>query len=310
MSGLTCAIALQEAGFRVHLVAASPPTNTTSMIAAAVWTVPGTGPGSRSFRWALQSREVFAGLAADPSTGVSPLVQRELEVEKLASFGCEASAPWVRKLREDELPEGYQDGWRIEGFRIDPTVYLPWMLARFEAAGGEITWKQLDHLDEAETDVVVNCTGLGARELCGDKLVVPVRGQVVAVRMTGIEEGISDEHDPERIRYVYPRSAEVILGGTREVGQTDLSPDPAITSRILSDCRELVPDLSGAEFIEARVGLRPGRPEVRVEVDHLADSRPVVHNYGHGGQGFILSWGCAAEVIDLVRTVFRDGHLR
>ena len=27
-------------------------------------------------------------------------------------------------------------------------------------------------------DIVINCCGLGARELCGDKAVVPMRGQV------------------------------------------------------------------------------------------------------------------------------------
>ena len=53
-------------------------------------------------------------------------------------------------------------------------------------------------------------------------------------------------------------------------------------------------------MIEERVGLRPGRPEVRLETDTVPDGRPVVHNYGHGGSGYILSWGCAHEVADLV----------
>ncbi|MGH8927045.1 MAG: FAD-dependent oxidoreductase, partial [Acidimicrobiia bacterium] len=141
-----------------------------------------------------------------------------------------------------------------------------------------------------------------SRTLCDDADLVPVRGQVVAVRIQGIEEGISDEHDPDRISYVYPRQREVILGGTREVGIEDLVPDPKTTERILSDCRLLVPVLSEAEYIESRVGIRPGRSKVRLEAGRLADDRPVIHNYGHGGQGFLLSWGCAGEVIGLVRS--------
>jgi D-amino-acid oxidase len=49
-----------------------------------------------------------------------------------------------------------------------------------------------------------------------------------------------------------------------------------------------------------RVGLRPFRRSgVRLERDQLRDGRTVIHNYGHGGAGFTLSWGCAREVLDI-----------
>ncbi len=49
-----------------------------------------------------------------------------------------------------------------------------------------------------------------------------------------------------------------------------------------------------------RVGLRPFRKSgVRLERDRLRDGRTVIHNYGHGGSGFTLSWGCAREVLEL-----------
>ena len=53
-----------------------------------------------------------------------------------------------------------------------------------------------------------------------------------------------------------------------------------------------------AEVVAHRVGLRPARPSVRLE----AEGR-VVHNYGHGGAGVTLSWGCAEEVRDLVASL-------
>ena len=56
----------------------------------------------------------------------------------------------------------------------------------------------------------------------------------------------------------------------------------------------------GATYAGAAVGFRPARSEVRLEADRLGDGRLLVHDYGHGGSGFTLSWGCADEVTRLV----------
>ncbi len=47
------------------------------------------------------------------------------------------------------------------------------------------------------------------------------------------------------------------------------------------------------------VGLRPVRPSVRLEKEQVGENKTVVHNYGHGGAGYTLSWGCAMEVVEL-----------
>jgi D-amino-acid oxidase len=53
--------------------------------------------------------------------------------------------------------------------------------------------------------------------------------------------------------------------------------------------------------LEHVVGLRPGRSTVRLEEgEQLSSGARVVHNYGHGGAGITLSWGCAHEVVTLV----------
>jgi D-amino-acid oxidase len=59
-------------------------------------------------------------------------------------------------------------------------------------------------------------------------------------------------------------------------------------------------DIDKPTVLAERVGLRPFRRSgVRLERDQLRDGRTVVHNYGHGGAGFTLSWGCAREVLEL-----------
>ena len=96
-----------------------------------------------------------------------------------------------------------------------------------------------------------------------------------------------------------PRSRDIVVGGTDDEGEWDRRPDPDVAKRILERGVELVPSLAGARVVGHKVGLRPARPEVRVEAEAV-DGRTVVHCYGHGGAGVTLSWGCADEVALLV----------
>ena len=53
------------------------------------------------------------------------------------------------------------------------------------------------------------------------------------------------------------------------------------------------------------MGLRPTRTQVRLEkqtVDCGCNRQlKVVYNYGHGGSGVSLHWGCAEEAVQLVK---------
>jgi D-amino-acid oxidase len=91
-----------------------------------------------------------------------------------------------------------------------------------------------------------------------------------------------------------------VIGGTSESGDWSLSPDTATAERILDRATELVPRLRGARVLRHRVGLRPARPAIRCESIRTGD-RLTVHCYGHGGAGVTVSWGCADEVLELVR---------
>jgi D-amino-acid oxidase len=159
-----------------------------------------------------------------------------------------------------------------------------------------------DSLDEAleRAPIVVNCSGLGARELARDASMYAIRGQIVRAERGAIEK-FALEHDPAGgTTYVIPRSNDCILGGTREERREDLRIDVRQSEDILRRCTALVPALAKARPLNAVVGLRPGRPVVRLELEHRARGR-VVHNYGHGGAGVTLSWGCATEVRNLVK---------
>ena len=70
---------------------------------------------------------------------------------------------------------------------------------------------------------------------------------------------------------------------------------------VIALCSACGTRLAGADVLEHNVGLRPGRPEIRLEIEYAVQGPPLVHNYGHGGSGVTLSWGCAEETLRLVR---------
>ncbi len=83
--------------------------------------------------------------------------------------------------------------------------------------------------------------------------------------------------------------------------------DPATTQRIVAECSRVL-NIEKPPVLAERVGLRPFRKSgVRLERDRLRDGRTVIHNYGHGGSGFTLSWGCAREVADFAQDLRMRG---
>lgn len=288
--GLTCALRLAEAGHRVQIVAAELPPDTTSAVAAAIWYPYRAYPDAEVTRWAARTLQVLPEL--EPAAGVRMRRGRELFRDAAPDPGWRAGMPGLRKLHATELPPGYPDGFALTVPVIDMAVHLRWLTARLSERGVQITRQRIDAIPDVPGDVVVNCAGLGARELADDASLLSVRGQVVVVAQAGIEEWVLDEHGPT---YVVPRADTVVLGGTAGDGEEEIRPDERTARAIVARCAELVPAVAGARIVAHRVGLRPARPSVRLE----RDSR-VVHCYGHGGAGVTLSYGCAEDVVALV----------
>lgn len=290
--GLACAVRLLEAGHRVDVVARDLPLETTSAVAAALWYPYRAGPRERVAAWAGASYAAYAGLADDDRTGVRMLAGTEL-------LRTPQPDPWWREAvpdleRETALAPGYADGWTFVSPVVDMSVFLPWLSARVKALGGTLTRMNLAALPD-DGSLVVNATGLGARHFGGDPSVRPVRGQTVVVEQVGLDRWTLDGGTgADDLTVVVPRAREVVVGGTDVEGEWSRTPDPAVAAAMLHRATGLVPELEGARVLRHKVGLRPARPEVRLErVDD------VVHCYGHGGAGVTLAWGCAEDVVGL-----------
>ena len=142
-------------------------------------------------------------------------------------------------------------------------------------------------------DLVINCAGIGAKSLRRRPGLEPHRGQVAIVPKIDLAHAVVCDDSP--LMYAIPRANDCVFGGTNDVSDDrTVDPDaPLKSSRMLPRAR----DSTRRKCSRARVGLRPFRKSgVRVERAALRDGRAVIHNYGHGGSGFTLSWGCADEV--------------
>jgi D-amino-acid oxidase len=295
--GLTTAITLAEAGLATRVVTQAPPAATTSAAAGAIWGPVRCGPPDLCRAWARTGLQVLSALTDEPSSGVRQLAGREVCATPTAPPAWTDLLGDLRVLSPAELPDGFASGWAYTAPAVNMPVYLEYLLERYQRLGGTVSAAAVTSLASVAAPVVVNCTGIGARSLVPDPSVVPVRGQVVVAENPGLTEFYLD-HGSGGADYVYlfPHGDTVLLGGTAHEGDCDWAPRPEVTARILRECAAAFPVLRGARVVAERVGLRPVRPAVRLEPEPLPGGRVLWHNYGHGGAGVTLSWGCAAEL--------------
>jgi D-amino-acid oxidase len=296
--GLTCALELARAGHAVEVRTADPVAATTSAVAAALWFPYRAAPAAEVLRWGAVSLTVFTDLADDPATGVAlrpgTVVHRSGEPD----LWWAPAAPGHRTAAPDELPPGAPAGTRCVLPVVDMGRYLPWLAEACSTAGVTVVTRPVESLSDVAGDLVVLAAGLGSGPLLGDDSGVPVQGQVVRLADPGLPGWLLDEENPAGLTYVVPRGDDVVCGGTAVEGATGTDPDPAVEAAVLARARALVPELRDAAVVSRAVGLRPGRPTVRLDRS-LVDGRPVIACYGHGGSGVTLSWGCALDVVSL-----------
>lgn len=299
--GLTTSLALAEAGYRVTCVRDVPATGTVSAVAGGLWFPYHVEPRDRVVGWGLEALARFRGLVRERGAGVrmadGVLVERG-PADRWWTHGVEG---W-REAAPSELPEGATGGVVAEVPLVTMPVFLPWLEKRCLAAGVELEQGRVDDLADVSADVVVVAAGLRSGELVGDASGRPSRGQVALLSNPGLDRWLVDDDHPEGMVYALPHPGWVVCGGTDVEGSWDLDPDPKVHAAILARVRAVVPGLAGAEVLGARVGLRPIAPSVRLSRTTVR-GRDVVTNYGHGGAGVTLSWGCAAEVVRLVGEV-------
>ena len=263
--GLAAARQLQRRGFDVTIYAMAVPPDTTSNMAYAGFSpTSGLVSGPRTAAWEAQFERAVEiayrqlQLLVGPRYGISWLDSYSTMEELPATESAESND------REDpvQLPAHLRTGREIlypgehpfptpyaarrSSIRIEPSIYLDAMVREFHLVGGRIVIRKFDtprDLMSVSESVVVNCTGLGSRDLLGDEELIPVKGQLTFL-----------VPQPE-VDYQFgcmPRSDGIALGSTREPGVWTLEPDAEARQRIVE------------RAIERYAWMRPPAPGMRL----------------------------------------------
>src|SRR5207302_10565523 len=150
----------------------------------------------------------------------------------------------------------FSDGFALRVPLMDTTIYLDYLADRFQKAGGSINgnvrFEKLEDVDR-QFELVINCAGIGVRELAGDVDLEPHRGQVAIVpKIDNLNCAIVCDDDP--LMYAIPRTNDCVFGGTNEISD-DLEANLSTTNAIVSECARVL-KIDNPRVLRERVGLR------------------------------------------------------
>ncbi|XP_033231196.1 D-aspartate oxidase [Belonocnema kinseyi] len=301
-------------------IIASSFEDTTSHVAAGIFRVASSfsGPTDEiTWKWIKDSYEYYDDIrkteeaALAGITNVSGYIFAKSSPYAIKNQWMEKLLPIYRKVTPEEL-KLVEGGWKYGSFFMtilnETSLHLPWARQKLILNGTVLVEKTVNSLKEITKnfDLVINCSGLGARELCNDRHLVPIRGQVTKVKAPWIKTFFYGENDT----YIIPGFNGICtLGGVRAFDSENREFCPHDAASIRERCVKLIPSLSKAEVVRHMTGLRPHREgNVRVELEKISDefsSKMVVHNYGHGGYGVSTAPGTAKYAVELAKETRR-----
>ena len=144
-------------------------------------------------------------------------------------------------LGPGEHPFATKYAIRSPQIRIEPSIYLDCLVRDFQLFGGKIVMRKFDtprDLMALREPIVMNCTGLGARDLFGDQELIPLKGQLtVMVPQPEVQYhtngGVPPVPGASLGIHMMARSDGIILGGTSQRGVWTLEPDDDERKRVV-----------------------------------------------------------------------------
>jgi D-amino-acid oxidase len=337
--GLSTAIALREAGYsQVTIVTSETTPNTTSDIAAAIWTPYKVAPQQLADRLALETfvklNEIIQ-LDNEKETGVYNIsgYRYDSDINKPSFIEGKEDLFQYRLCKHDDkqafsnpvVTSEYSHAHCFVVPMVDTSIYMQYLTQLFtKKYNGTIIKKHLKSIQDITTDydLIINCAGFGSRQLFNDKNVLAIEGQISLCQLPIVNNVTKSDalnrqfywsfhkHDAGST-YILPRLNNIyVLGGTA-VSLSDEVMDannpyvcPNTAQDIIQRCKTLIPDpsvLDKGTIATKKTGWRPYRKNgIRLELSMEMKNVPVIHSYGYGGAGITLSWGAANDAVRLV----------
>ena len=169
----------------------------------------------------------------------------------------------------------------------------------------------LDELADEGFDIIVNCAGLHGGKLAGDdNEVFPLRGVAFEIDAPGFKHISCDKIGT----FVLPLDKTVLVGTVRQKGRYDRTITDEDRRDVLERVYKIHPSLKFHKIVKEWCGLRPDRPLVRVEHQTRTSKNgkkyEALMNYGHGSNGFTLSWGTAQDIVGFTRDILKGKNHR
>lgn len=311
--GITNAVRLLQEGFSVSIFTKDKPLETNSDAAVATWYIPDDSKPILQ-RCCLESLTKFNELiASETDSGVKKIpviLYFKGEEDFINSVWAKEPLKTLANLSDPPANQAKIQGFpfsvMVQNPLIDPSIYRPYMLKKFETLGGKLKIEKINALAELTDsyDIVVNSAGWEAKYLTDDPLIYPARGQTETMKVPQELGGGYSLNVEAMDAYVVfrPLSEDCVIGTTYQVGDCDRAVRESDKKAIFQKVATFFPYVKDKP-IEAtsKAGIRCGRPDVRIEGEEVnnmqAKQSLIVHCYGHGGTGYSASWGSADEVL-------------
>lgn len=286
-----------------------PLFKTTSAVATAIWHVYLVDKDDvLNLGWSARTLQRLMKLSEIPETSVELCEGIELYVRGEATRPSWSDiAPKFELVPEEEFKARYPGrewGYTIAAPTANMAKYLPWLHQSCLDAGVTFRNEQVNQLEDLfeDFDIVVNCAGLASGTLTEDEKLYPVKGQYVTLELRdgAPTHYVGDDQNPAGMAYIIPRDGQMLVGGTEEENVADLEFTADRDAMIKRASEYIDYDLTTLRQIASVVGLRPCREGGIVRFGHDEHQPKIIHNYGHGGSGFSLAWGCAEDIAALV----------
>lgn len=356
--GCSTAILLSGLGYKVKVYSSQRltfenisqiPSFASAYPAASV--IPHSVYDERIDRWFKDSTEFFNVFVRSESVPVGlqthyEVFERQEDVSKPSAHSLNLrylNSEWTAPIKRPEIDEAF--GFSFRCHFCDMPFYAEWLDRRVDELGIEFVGTQITKstITSFKEDVIVNCLGSRASAVFED--ISPgflIRGILLSCdkiefdkepfsyNYTPTADVYSDASSNPTDVYCYPRRADTILGGTREVGRVNqhglFVPDiewstpkrrlgeQEFPSAIFDLNRELISQVSQSELRKPNrvligyrhVGGTPTHPSAVLKLSEQGKSPPRIDCFGFGGAGVTLSWGAAMNVARHVQEVL-DG---